>query len=116
MTTGYAPLYGSLADAHSLLINRTTLIRHLQRAFRRRGLRVQAALILALNGAAAGGTASASRYRVQMTPGNDERGGQRTIESVSLINRATTSADETAIDGIANPAFAPARLNGYTRY
>lgn len=50
--------------------------------------------MFALTGAAPGGVANVARSRVEA---NVELGGKRTIESESLINRATTAADVTEI-------------------
>ena len=66
-----------------------------------RGADKRAALMKALNGAAAGGTATATRKRVQHS--QSELGGKRTIETFTLINRATTATDETIGDTILSP-------------
>jgi hypothetical protein len=53
-------------------------------------------IMLTLNGAVAGATATAQHSRVQHS--TTELGGQRTIETRTLINGATTAAQESAID------------------
>lgn len=63
--------------------------------------RKQAALMKALNGAAAGGTAAISRKRVVAS--TTEQGGVRPMETFYDVNRATTAADETAIDTVLTP-------------
>jgi hypothetical protein len=61
-----------------------------------RSLRSLRARIRALNGAAPGATATATVAEIDgSTP---ELGGVRTINTVNLINRATTSADVTEIN------------------
>lgn len=48
-----------------------------------------------LNGAAAGSTASKTLGRIEA---NEELGGERTIETNTLVNRATTAADVAEIN------------------
>lgn len=65
---------------------------------------------LALTGAAAGGTATSTYSRVQAPVGPDATvpvvtaidalGGNRSIETATAINRATTAADEAYIEDI----------------
>lgn len=52
-------------------------------------------LMETLNGAAAGSTATKTYARIQA---NEELGGVRTIESQSLVNRVTTTADKNDIN------------------
>lgn len=63
-----------------------------------RGTTRRAALMKALNGANAGGTAAATEKRVAHS--TSELGGVRPIETRTVINRATTNADKTGIDSI----------------
>ena len=58
--------------------------------------KVLRALWRALTGAAAGGTATATKAQVQATQGGNLT-GVIPIETVTLVNRATTAADRTAI-------------------
>lgn len=83
-------------DNYSPLVNRNTNNRQLFRLMRRS--RVQRALMIALNGAAVGGTATSTRKRVAANA--TEQGGVRTVETLTEINRATVAADETEIDAI----------------
>lgn len=72
------------------------------------------AIWYALMGAAAGGTATASKKQVQGVTGSP--GGPVPIETVTLINRTTTAADLTAFQALmnrnVNPASYPADLSG----
>lgn len=56
-------------------------------------------LIVALNGVAAGASASLTHYRVQAVANTSDnvQGGLRAIEAKSLINRVTTATDQTNI-------------------
>lgn len=54
-------------------------------------------LAITLNGEAAGGAALKQRARVEAASGV-ALGGVRVIETVDIVNRATTSADETELD------------------
>lgn len=66
-------------------------------AFRlsRRSQEVIAAKALALDGVAAGANVSVNHVQIQPAV---ELSGARTVETVSLINRATTAADVTEIN------------------
>jgi hypothetical protein len=67
--------------------------RWLARHFNKTGNRKDRALIAALLGAAAGATATATRARIAHS--TTELGGKRTMETQTLINRATTAQDDT---------------------
>lgn len=64
------------------------------------------ALIYALLGAAAGGTATATKKQVQGVTGGPS--GLATIETITLVNRATTAGDLTATQALFNRIPAPA--------
>jgi hypothetical protein len=70
----------------------------------RSDMRALRAAWLALTGAAAGGTATATYSQVAaptLTPTQiGDLGGNRMIETVTAINRATTAADEAYIEDI----------------
>jgi hypothetical protein len=73
-------------------------------------------LMLTLNGEAAGGAALSQYSRVEAA-NSDNIAGVRTIETVSLVDRATVAADETEIDANVldyslHNASPPADLNG----
>ena len=77
---------------------------------RDRGTRKLMSLMRALNGVAPGGTAT-DTYRNDKAPiANGDplsNGGKRTIQTVNDVNRATTAADQTLINGIFDKTFAP---------
>lgn len=91
--TGYQPLYNS---AYALTVDRSPMERAVTRIMRR--LQKRRGLMVALNGAAAGGTATVQEKRVAHSLTN--LGGVRTIETFTYVGRATTSADETAGDNL----------------
>lgn len=69
------------------------------------GLRVDKALMVQLLGAAPGNTVTVQSTRVKQTADPADImnfGGKRTIETVTEINRATTSADATRLIAILN--------------
>jgi hypothetical protein len=72
------------------------------------------ALMYALLGAGTGGTATKTKARVVAQ--NGQNVGAPQIETINLINRATTAADLTAIQALFNrvvqPASYPADLSG----
>jgi hypothetical protein len=86
--------------------------RAISRIMEKPGNRKLRGLMLALNGAAAGGTATVTHKQIAgpaSTPTTlTALGGLRTVETVTDVNRATTAADETNIDQIINDKFAPA--------
>jgi hypothetical protein len=69
------------------------------------------ALLKALIGAAAGGSASSTHQRVQANADqeNNVQGGLRTIETFTAVNRVTTATDETmfenALDQSSKPTY-----------
>lgn len=114
--TGYSGFWGGVdgyvpipRSQHGM---RSPLERRLARTFKRNQLRELVAVMTALNGAAAGGTASATYTRVAApastsgaTPAPTELtalGGVRNVETVTVINRATTAADELYVDDLLN--------------
>jgi hypothetical protein len=88
---------GVHGEDHSLLVNETNLKTKVTNAFRRLGLRKEKALLASLIGAAAGGTATLTRGRIEAITSDEGLGGVRTVETVTDINRATTAADVTAL-------------------
>lgn len=93
---------------YALTGSRNKLERDIAIAFEKAGSQPLSAVAIALNGSAVGGTAARTRARVlalRSLSGYD-LGGQRAIETVTDINRATTAADETALDAIYNGVFA----------
>lgn len=93
--TGYQPLYNS---AYATTVSRSALERAATRLFKR--MNARRGLMLALNGAAPGATATVQEKRVAHS--RTELGGVRSIETFTYVNRATTAADETAGDKVLN--------------
>jgi hypothetical protein len=81
---------------YSFINANSPIRRQIARLFNQYQTRSDRALLRALNGAAAGGAASATQKRVEHD--RDELGGLRVIETQTFVNRVTTSADETAFD------------------
>lgn len=82
----YSPIFGTLSVSA-----RKVLSRQYFKLGRR--TRVIRELYDTLLGAAAGGTAALTQSRVQHS--TTELGGKRTVETQTLINRATTAGDVT---------------------
>ncbi len=109
------PSFSGLADGvhgvpYTLLTTRSVLERRIAMAFERRGGRALGALAIALNGSAPGGTATATLQQVeaiQAVSGMD-LGGKRGLTTRTLINRATTAADEAKLDTIYDGSFSVA--------
>lgn len=106
---------------HSLISTKKTNGRHVSRLLGKQSMRALKELMLTVTGAAAGQTAADSYARIQheVAPGVAlANGGQRTIESVTTVNRATTSDDVTTIQDIIadewslTPAQYPVDLSG----
>lgn len=115
--TGYSAFWENTGDTRAYAPTsvaqkgyRSPLERQLAKLFRRNQLRSLVAVMTALNGAVAGGTATASYKRVKApalpsagTPQPTyigEMAGNRTIETQTDISRVTTSADVTYINDI----------------
>jgi hypothetical protein len=94
---------------HTLIGARNNLQMRIAKLFAREGARSDAQIIKALTGAAAGETAAESRKRVVATVATNgyDQGGARAIETVNVINRATTAGDVTAVDAALEQKFAP---------
>lgn len=93
-------LYG---NSFPLNTTKTPIDRILARRFR--GYQKRAAIMKALNGAVVGGTASLTKKRVQAS--NPNVTGNKPIETKTVINRATVTADKQLID---NLLFASSRI------
>jgi hypothetical protein len=110
----WSGLWNDIGGAdYALLVDKTSLGKRVARLLRQHGDTVDRELMLTLNGTVAGSTALAQRNKVQHVaqPGSGaDYGGQRTIETVDKINRATTAADKTALDAI----YAESRTQAYT--
>lgn len=109
-STGFSGLFDTIQPTGHTLLDTDPQKQRLAKILRRNGARELNELMLTLNGAAAGEAALKQYSRVQFADdvGNPvAHGGARTIETVTVINRVSAAADETAIDGILNETFAP---------
>lgn len=106
---------------HALQVNIVPLRRKATRAMKRKSMKVINELIQTLNGAAVGGAALAQHTRIQAVRGISggsqvDTGGSRPVETVDLINRVTTSADQTLVNTMMteqrDPATYPADASG----
>jgi hypothetical protein len=96
-------------QTYTLLNQRTQLQRVISNALEKLGSQTTSTLAIALNGIAPGGTALRTRSRVMATANTSafDLGGRRTIETQTLINRATTTADRDALNTMFNNVYAP---------
>ena len=94
---------------YALITSRSNLMQRIAKLFAREGARADAELLTTLNGAAAGGTAAETRTRVTAVQADTNLllGGRRIMETQTVVNRATTAADETRFDGVMTPSYAP---------
>lgn len=103
---------GVHGQAHSLITRHTGSMSRITHEMRKPGMRKLKELMLTLNGVAPGATALATYPRVeaQADPGNPAvGGGEVPIETVTVINRVTATADKTLITEMleldAQPAY-----------
>lgn len=82
-------------DSYSFIQDQSSFRKQIARLFDRKQLRKDRELIVELLGAAAGETASATLKRVEHS--TTELGGLRTIETETLVSRATTAGDDTEL-------------------
>lgn len=94
---------------HALIGARSNLQMRIAKLYAREGARADANIIKALTGAAAGETAAETRKRVTATVATNgyDQGGVRALETVNVINRATTAGDLAAVDAALDQKFAP---------
>lgn len=78
--------------AYTQIQGRGPARRRIAQYFGDKGLLAPRAAVVALDGAAAGGTASKTYPQIEP---NSEQGGKRTVLQISLINRITTAGDIT---------------------
>lgn len=121
--TGFSLFWGTAPNTYAPLFNRSEFINRISQALSRQGAREFHRALKVLTGAVAGGTATETYSRVSAPAGlteSQQLGGLRVIDTVTVINRATTSADETYIEAVQDrlknmsPAIAsyPADLSG----
>ncbi len=92
----YSPLFDNNFPLNTIDLASDRRLAKILRPYKRR-----AAIMKALNGQAVGATALVTEKRVQAN--TVENGGRRVIETVNIINRATTNADKTNVDTIFVP-------------
>lgn len=90
MASSYSPLWGG---AYSPVNNNETNRRTIAQMLNKIGMQKDRELMRTLLGVAPGSTATKQRSRVAHSL--SQLGGVRTIETQTLVNRATTSADVT---------------------
>lgn len=99
--TGWSGLYDDVnPGGYSPLIDKWPDRNRIRRVVNRSGFRVFTELFDSLIGAAAGDTALATHKQIagwSPDPAGPVGGGNRTIETVTDINRATTADDVTAL-------------------
>ena len=119
--TGFSLFWGTAANNYSMLFRRSALEQQISQALSRQGAREFHRGLKALTGAAAGGTATETYKRVSSPSGltqSEQFGGSRVIDTVTVINRATTASDETYIEAVqdriynAAPSTYPPDLSG----
>lgn len=106
----YGVNYTALGTNNTKEFNNTDKVHLTKVIARTRGGRVLATVMKALNGAAAGDTATMTAKQIanDSNPANPiGNGGKRVVATKTDINRATTAADETMIDLIYDRIFAP---------
>lgn len=103
--------YSGLFTGGHTLLETEPLEKRVSKVFRHEGLRELKELMLTLNGIVDGSTALAQFSRIASdntvgtAPGG---GGQRTIDTVDVVNRITVPADEVRIAAMLNEIFVPA--------
>lgn len=126
--TGFAPFSsGNPLDAkvYSFLTyaqggQKVSIERRISKLMRKPQMAAIKAVMLALNGAAVGGAALATKpfVRAQDTSPGDvtavgELGGVRAVDIVNLINRVTVASDETYVDNLLTVRHGPVIPTGY---
>jgi hypothetical protein len=87
-------------DGHSLLVGKSPRRSGLSVIFAHRFGRAFGAIIKQLVNGNVGGTATATHTRILAKEADGSFSGARTIETVNLVNRATTAADQTEISNV----------------
>lgn len=111
----YGVPYTALGTNNTSEFNNSQRMR-IAKTLRMRGARPLARIMYALTGAVAGGSASENATRIPAVTALGDplsNGGQRTPAAVSLVNRVTTAADITMIQGILAQIFGPTLVSGY---
>lgn len=97
----YSDFWGGL-NAYALLANKAPMRNQLKRTMNREQMKVFSELADTLIGIVAGSTALATKGQVKHTLSNTEPVGPNStqIETATLINRATTGADSSALRAV----------------
>lgn len=88
--------------------NRTAIERQIDHFLGQPGFKQYRRVMRALLGASVGGTATETVARVSAPAGltqNNQLGGARAIDTITIINRATTAADLTAMQAITDRTY-----------
>lgn len=108
-----SPIWGS---NYSQVNTNSNLRKAIARLFNKPSMRKDRRLMITLLGAAAGSTATETRKRIAHS--TSELGGIRQVETVTLVNRATTAADDTDLTNnilayVSNPSNAYAENRSF---
>ncbi len=110
-TVEFSGLFDTIQPTGHTLLETDPLEKRVSKLFRKGGLRELKELMITLTGIVDGSTALAQFSRIApdntvgAAPG---AGGQRTIDTITAVNRATTSADEVRIIAMLEEIFVPA--------
>ena len=91
MASYYSPIFGT---NYAPINNNFAGRKRIAQLFQKRGALKDRELMRTLLGVVAGSTATKSYVRVAHVA-NSDLGGKRTVETVNLVNRATTAGDVT---------------------
>ena len=97
------------AQPYALLNEPGSTLRGIARLMAPQALKAQSQIGITLSGQAVGANATATVAQVKPQQADGMNlGGLVPIQQTSVVNRNTTTADETALDASLNPTFAPA--------
>ncbi len=111
VTVAFSGLFDTIQPSGHTLLETEPLEKRVSKVFRHEGLRELKELMITLTGIIDGSTALSQFSRIApdntvgAAPGG---GGQRTIDTIDAVNRATTSADEVRIIAMLEEIFVPA--------
>lgn len=105
----WSGLFDGVYNAPYALLNEAgARLRGVARLFATQDAVAEGEIGVMLTGAAVGQTAQATVKQVQALQADGmNQGGQRVIDTTTVINRVTTSADEARFDAAFQPTFAP---------
>ena len=111
VTVAFSGLFDTIFPSGHTLLETEPLEKRVSKVFRHEGLRELKELMITLTGIVDGSTALSQFSRIApdntvgAAPGG---GGQRTIDTIDAVNRATTPADEVRIIAMLEEIFVPA--------